>query len=277
MTVALVTDSAASLPEEFVHRHHLQIVPIHTIIGESSFPDGAIPLQDVISRLDEGVSTSGPSPGEFAAAIEEAGARADEVLVLTIASSMSGTHRAAVVAADEAEIPTRVLDTRTAAGAEALVVLAAAREAEAGGSLDDVEAVAKSVSDRVRLVATVDSLDQLVKSGRVPNIAGRAGRYFGVNPIFEFRDGRARPLRPAFSREAALDRIVDACHRQRGQGPLHVAALHAADAETADRLLSAVTFEEESDGVAEAFVGSFSAGMIAHTGPGLAGLAWWWE
>lgn len=276
--VAVVTDSAASLPPDLRSRHDISVVPISTIIGGRPYADGELPLDDVIARLDEGVSTSAPSPGEWAEAIEAALERADAVLVLTIAASMSGTHNAAVLAADTVEGNVRVLDTRTAAGAEALVVSAAARVADDGGSLDEAEATANDVADQVRLVATVDSLDQLVRSGRVPNIAGIAGRYLGVNPLFEFRDGKAKPLRPAFSREAALDRIVAACHARRERtgdgGRLHVAALHAADESTAERLLAAATFDEEP---AEAFIGSFSPGMVAHTGPGLAGLAWWWE
>lgn len=276
--VAVVTDSAASLPSDLRSGHDIPVVPISTIIGDRPYADGEIALEDVIERLDEGVSTSAPSPGEWAAAIEAALHRADDVLVLTIAASMSGTHNAAVLAADTVEGNVRVLDTRTAAGAQALVVLAAARVADGGGSLDEVEAAAKEVAGEVRLVATVDRLDQLVRSGRVPNLAGVAGRYLGVNPLFEFRDGKAKPLRPAFSRDAALDRIVAACHARRerlgGDGRLHVAALHAADESTAERLLGAATFDEEP---AEAFIGSFSPGMVAHTGPGLAGLAWWWE
>lgn len=277
MTVAVVTDSAASLPPDLVARFDVEVVPIQVRIGDHEYADGEIPLEDVIARLGEGVTTSGPSPGEFAEAIERARAVAgvDTVVVLTIAATMSSTHKAAVVAAETLGSGVRVVDTRTAAGAEALVVLAAARRAQAGGTADEVEAAALAVADRVRLVATVDSLDQLVRSGRVPNIAGVAGRYLGVNPLFEFRDGKARPLRPAFSREGALDRIVDACRgREHPPGRPHVAALHAADAPTAERLLGAATFDADA---AEAFVGSFSPGMVAHTGPGLAGLAWWWE
>ena len=52
-----------------------------------------------------------------------------------------------------------------------------------------------------------------------------------------------------------------------------MAALHAADPDTAQQLLDAATFDAEP---AEAFIGSFSPGMVVHTGPGLAGLAWWW-
>jgi fatty acid-binding protein DegV len=88
-----------------------------------------------------------------------------------------------------------------------------------------------------------------------------------------------RRLRPALSREAALDRIVQLVRRDapaagEGRNRLHVAALHALAREVADDLLARIT---ATDDVATAFVGEFGPVMVVHTGPGLAGLAWWWE
>ncbi len=195
--------------------------------------------------------------------------------MLTIAASMSATYQAAVVAGDAVGGPVRVVDTATAGGAEALVVLAAADVAARGGSLDEVADAARHVIDRVRLVATVPTLDYLVRSGRVPGLAGWAGNRLGINPLFEFRGGKVRRLRPALSREAALDRIVGLVHRSRVPGArLHVAALHALALDVAEELLARVTSTEAPT---EAFVGEFGPVMVVHTGPGLAGLAWWWE
>ena len=130
----------------------------------------------------------------------------------------------------------------------------------------------------MRLVATISSLDHLVRSGRVPGIAGWAGRRLNINPLFEFRGGSVRRLRPALSREAALDRIVQLVRRDApaGDGPkrLHVAALHTLARDVADDLLARIA---ATDDLATAFVGEFGPVMVVHTGPGLAGLAWWWE
>ncbi len=199
----------------------------------------------------------------------------DGVVVLTIAASMSATHQSATVAAKSVGGPVRVIDTATAGGAEALVVLAAAEAALAGADLAGVEARARTVIDRVRLVATIPSLDHLVRSGRVPGIAGWAGRRLNINPLFEFRGGKVRRLRPALSNAAALDRIVALVARSRIAGArLHVAALHALAVETAHVLLDRVQEELQP---ATSFVGEFGPVMVVHTGPGLAGLAWWGE
>ena len=172
--------------------------------------------------------------------------------------------------------PVRVVDTETAAGAEGLVVLAAAVRAHGG-----VRRSTRSRPPRCTCASgcawwpRVDSLDHLVRSGRVPGIAGRAGRGLGLNPLFEFRRGHPKPLRPALSRQAALDRMVAALLNSRVPGArLHVAALHAGAPEPAERLLEQVRAEIEP---ATAFLGSFSPVMVVHTGPGLVGLAWWWD
>jgi fatty acid-binding protein DegV len=104
-------------------------------------------------------------------------------------------------------------------------------------------------------------------------------RWLGLQPVFEFRQGKVRPLRPARGRRLACQRIVALwaadLDRQLLRGSmLHVSALHALEPEIAEELMRQVRAYVQP---ATAFVGSFSPVMVAHTGPGLAGLAWWWE
>ena len=272
MAVAVITDSAAALDEGLVEQLSITVVPMQLTIGGTTYEDNRVTLEEVVRRIDEGVHTAGPAPGAFAEAIER-GQSGDGVIVLTVSERMSSTHKAALLAAEDAAGEVRVVDTATAAGAEGLVVLAAAEAAEQGQSLEEVEARARLVSSRVRLVAAVDTLKYLVRSGRLPDIAGRAGTYLGLRPLFEFQHGGIRPLRPSLSREAALDQLLNHWRRSKVRGaPLHVAALHAAEPESAQRMIDVVRSEVEP---ATAFVGSFGPVMIVHTGP-LTGLAWWW-
>lgn len=272
MPVAIVTDSAAALPPEILARGDITVVPMWLTIGGESFHDGDRPLD--LDEITGPVTTSGPTPGEFAAAIG-AVARPEGVLVLTISKQMSSTYESAVLGARDAAVPVRVLDTETAAGAQALVVLAAADAAATGAPLDEVAATARRAIAQVRLVASVPNLDYLVRSGRVPGIAGWAGRRLGINPLFEFAAGRVKRLRPALSSDAARERILALWRRSRRQGAaLHVAALHARAEDEARSLLDAVRREVDP---ASAFVAEFGPVMVAHTGPGLFGLAWWWD
>jgi fatty acid kinase fatty acid binding subunit len=274
MTVAVVTDSAAALPAELVARFGIAVVPMWLTVDGVAIREGERALGELLG--DTRVTTSAPTPGEFEVEIRQCLERgADAVVVLTIASAMSASFDAATVAARDAGPNVRVVDTLTAAGGQALVVLAAAERSAAGGSLDDVVHVATDVAGRVRLVATVPDLAHLVRSGRVPGIAGWAGRTLGINPLFEFRAGKVHRLRPAFGPDAALERIAGRFRRSAEPGARpHVVALHALAPDAADTLLARAVAETDP---VESFVSEFGSVMVVQAGPGIAGLAWWWE
>ena len=274
MTVAILTDSAAALPDEVAARGGVTVVPMWLTIDGRPELEGTRPLAELLAQ--PGVLTSAPAPGEYEAAVKEALRSADEVAVLTLAAAMSASNEAARVGTASFDDNVAVVDTGSAAGGQALVVLAAAAAAtKPGATLADVVARAPGGADRVRLVATLPSLDYLVRSGRVPGIAGWAGKRLGIHPLFEFRGGDVHRLRPALSGEAAEERIV--AHVQRNApaaGRLHVVALHALAPSSATGMLDRVAALVEP---VESFVGEFGPVMVVHTGPGLSGLAWWWD
>ncbi len=273
MTVAILTDSAAALPDDLVERWRVTVVPMLLTVDGHAELEGSRPLDELLGSSQ--VLTSAPTPGAFEAAIEQRLAGADAAVVLTLADSMSATNEAARVGAARFGERVRVVDTRSAAGGQALVVLAAAGVAAAGGGLGEVVARAAGVAARVRLVATLPSLDHLVRGGRVPGIAGWAGKRLGINPLFEFRGGEVRRLRPALSPDAAADRMLARVERSAVPGGrLHVVALHAEARSVATVLLERARVQLAP---VESFLGTFGPVMVVHTGPGLAGLAWWWE
>jgi DegV family protein with EDD domain len=279
VTTAIVVDSAAALPGELVARHAIEVVPMVVVIDGRPRPETEVATDELLAELAHGsVSTTGPNPGAWTAAIERALARADEVVVLTVSAEMSSTYSAATIGASTAGPSVHVVDTRSAAGGEGLVTLAAARVAEQGAGAAEIVRWLPTVIDRVHLVATLPNLDHLVRSGRVANLTGSAAHAMRVNPMFEFRDGAARALHPALGQRAALGRIVHSCLASKPRDvpapKLHVAALEAACPQRARALLHAVVAEVPD---ADAFIASFGSVMLVHVGPGLVGMAWWWE
>src|SRR4051812_28437027 len=117
MTVAVMTDSAAALPQVVADRNGVTIVPVWLIIGGRSVHDHDVSQQEVLDRWDEGISTSVPTPAEFSQLIDER-MTDDGVLVVTVSSSLTGIHQAAEIAARDMTGPVKVLDTGTAVGAE---------------------------------------------------------------------------------------------------------------------------------------------------------------
>jgi DegV family protein with EDD domain len=275
LTVAVITDSAAALPRSVARDLGIHLVPMRLTIGDDEYDEDQVSLDEVVRRFDEGIHTAGPSPGELAAVMGSAGCSGAGVLMLTVSERMSSIYKSACLAAEHCR-GVVVLDTYSAAGGQSLVVMAAARAAGDGQRLDEVAAAARAAREEVRLVASVETLDYLVKGGRLPDLAGRAGRHLGVRPLFELRPDGIKALRPALSHDRALDALLGHWRRSRpGAGArLHVAISHALDPDAAEHLARVISAEGNP---VTCLVESFSPVMVAHTGPGVIGLAWQWE
>ena len=272
-TVRVVSDSTAALDAATAAARGVVIVPTRFVLGGVAYDDGDLPLAGLLARFDEGVTTAGPSPGAFAAALDGADAGA---VIITVAADLSSSYKSAVVAAGLARgRPVRVVDSGTAAGAQALAALHAAKVAAGGASVDEVEAAARRVLGRARLYGALETFEYLVRGGRLNSVVGRLASGLRVHPLFDLHEGNIRSLRPAFSRQASISRLLRLWRRSRVEGArLHVIALHALAREAAEHLLAEVRREVEPE---TALVAEFGAVMVVHTGPGLVGLYWWWE
>lgn len=274
-TVTIVTDSSAALEPATAAAFGITVVPVRITVGGVTHLDGQLPLAELLARYDEGVTTACPPPGDFEQIFD---ALPGEILVLTMSHRLSsGLVNSVRLAAADTGPRVRVLDTGTSAGSLALIALRAAETARAGGTLDEVEKAARLVVERVQLVAAVGTLDYLVRGGRLPGAVGGLASRLGMRPLVAVRrDGKVRRLRPAFSKRAADDRMLDIWRRSRpgADARLHVVALHVLAEDEARALLARVRAEVEP---ATALIARFGAAMVLHTGPDLTGLAWWWE
>ena len=274
MTVGIVTDSTAALPEEVRGAWDIAVVPLMITVDGRTVADGELDTAEILAAKTH--SSSGPSPGAFVQAIADQD-QGDGVVIVTVTSTLSITHQSAVLAAKAAECPVAVVDSRTAAGGQGLVTVAAARAAQAGATLDEVVTRAEQIAGRVKLVGALANLDQLIRSGRVPGLAGRAGNLIGLRPMFDIHDTVIRRLRPALSDEAAHQRLLNLWRRTRptdGDSQLYLVSLHAEVPERAQELLDAVNAEVRP---ADAFISQFGQAMMINSGTGVRGLAWYWD
>jgi DegV family protein with EDD domain len=269
-----VTDSAASLPPELAAELDITVVPISVRFGDRAMPDTEGP-ETFYARLRntmERVTTSTPSPGDFATAFESTGAPA--ILCVTLSSSVSGIHQAAGIAANEVEADVEVVDSGTASMAQGLVALEAARAVREGADLAEAGRRARDVAGRSRLLAVIETFEYLRRSGRVNRLTSYAGTMLDIKPVFRMQGGAIEGVARPRTRRRALDRLVEEALRDIGGRPVHLAAVHADAEDDARRLLDRV-----ADGlqVLEAHVAGFTPGIGAHTGPGAVGLAWFCE
>jgi len=264
--ISLISDSSACLPPEVTRRFGIAVLPIVIHLPSGDIRDGMEEAGDVVYRSlarGESVKSSAPSPLEYLAAME--GAEGDPVAV-TPAVEFTAMYRNAAVAAEISARPVAVVDSRTAAAAQGLVVLAAAEVAAAGGGTEAVVRAAEDAGRRAELVAALDGVEHLKKSGRIPSVALDLARQLGIRPVFRLNGGAVERLGVPRSAPAALRRIRrEALARGLDRAAVRV-VFHAANRDRADEL-------RELIGGAD-YLMEFSPSMGIHTGPGVVGVAW---
>ncbi len=262
-----MTDSSTCLPAVLVEKFGIITVPVTVHLPGADGVDGADQLSRRISEAverDQYVRSSHPFITDYLAAIEESGC--EEVVIVTPAMEFAGMFRNASLAAELTSRQAVVVDSRTAAAGEALVVLTGSQAAQAGASLAQVVTALEEASRRVDLVATLETLDPIRRSRRVPAPILRGSALTGVRSLFRMRDGTVELLGEVGGEAEAFDRIRAAYDAGGGSGSEWSTVFHADSPDAADRLCEILG---EVD-----FVSGFSAAMQVHTGPGVIGVAW---
>jgi DegV family protein with EDD domain len=152
------------------------------------------------------------------------------------------------------------------------VVLAAAKAAAAGANLEQVVQAAQAVIPRVKLYATLGTLDYLARSGRVPGIAALLGSVLDLHPVFGLQQGRVHLAIRLRTKRHAIQYMLDQMAEEVGKTPVHAAVFHADAADEAERLRQQVA--QQFDCI-DLYVTEFTPVMGAHTGPGVIGLAFY--
>ncbi len=277
--VALVVDSAATLPAEALVSPHLHVAPMSLTLAGRTYLDGEDVSPSEFYRMLRAApappTTAAPSPSTFLDAYRRAARDSASILCLPVASRVSASYESAKVAARLAAdvlpgVEVRVLDSESAAGGQGLVALEALRSVQAGASLEEAAEAAQRAIPHVRLLAFPDTLYYLWKSGRVPGIAHAGSALLGVKPIFELYRGAVATVARPRTMKRAIRRLVDLMRQRAGDRPISACVMHADSEQAAQELGAEVEAVFECDRI---FVAEFTPVMGAHIGPGLLGVA----
>ena len=281
--VAIVVDSAASVPAAFRDDPLTFVVPMRLHIGDEEFRDGVDVSPTEFYRLQRGhagqTRTSAPTPGDFVEAFINASQVADYAVCITVSSTFSSSFQAAMLGRSEVrgakvDLEIGVVDSRSAAGGQGLVAWEALKASDACASPEAVEAAAEETAERVRLLAFVDTLHYLWRGGRVPVIAHAAVSLLSLKPVFELRHSEVATLARPRTARRAINRLVSLMADRVGDRQVHAIVMHAQAPENAGRL-SEILGEEFQ--CVELFQTEFTPVMGAHIGPGMVGAAFWAE
>jgi DegV family protein with EDD domain len=274
---AIVLDSTADLPDPSARHSNWRMVPLYVQFGDETFRDYLdLDPNQFYRRLRDAPqppSTSQPTPADFSSAYESLAAY-ERILVVTISAKLSGTHESARAAAETAgDDRVRVIDSMSASGGIVILADALQRRLARGTTTDELDALVERFRADSGLLFTVDTLDYLVRGGRVGRAAGLAGQLLNVKPILAIRDGEVYPLKRVRGRAKALAEFERLFVEGSADRPgLRVGVAHA-EAEREARDL-AQRVEQARPGASLDFFGTLGPVVGTHAGPGTLGLFW---
>jgi DegV family protein with EDD domain len=279
--IRIVTDSLAWLPAEVVRQYDVTVVPLHVSFGDEQFTETVdITNEEFYRRLRTGSvqpTTSQPSPGEFLDAYRRISSTAGAVISIHASAKLSGTYGSAQVAAGMArsEFPGvryEVFDTKVIAPAQGMVVVAATEAAARGESVEAVLELIAALAPRTNAMVSVETLEYLIRGGRLGRVAGFIGGMLNVRPILSLADGSLTARERVRTRPRALDRLVELMAEDVPSGRLgHLGLMHAEAPEVRDELRRRVLarFEVERE-----FSVEIGPVLGTHAGPGAFGVTY---
>ncbi len=199
--IALVTDGSCDIPRDLVEKYNIHIVPFRVIFGEESiktFGDwGTLTKEEFYEKVrtcKEYPTTAIPSPADIEKVFNEALDKADSVIGIFISESFSGLYQAAVNVSRKFEnADISLVDSRVATSTLGVLVMAAAKMIQKDYSKDEILQRLEELKPQARLVAVLDSVDSVYRSGRV----GWAKKFmvssFQIKPLVNFKDGLIVP------------------------------------------------------------------------------------
>jgi DegV family protein with EDD domain len=277
--IALVTDSTAYIPKEYLERYGITVTPQVLIWGNQTYKDGVdIQPDEFYARLKTSKimpSTSQVAVVDMVQAFSNLLERGYEVLGVFLSGKLSGTLQSAIKGREElskGKEKVEIIDSNTTAMAMGFQVLALARAAADGASMSECKALAQKACAHTGLYFVVDTLEFLHRGGRIGGAQRFLGTALNLKPILWLNDGRVEALERIRTKGKAIERLIDIVTEQTaGKTPVRLAALHANAADEAKALLEEATRRIHPE---ETVLAEISPVVGTHTGPGTLALAY---
>ena len=193
MSVRIITDSASDISQAEAKVLGIDVLPLKTIFGEEEFLDGVtidhVTFYNRLIESDVLPTTSQLSPFDYEQAFRAAVERGEEVVCIVVSSKLSGCFQSANIAAEEFEGRVTVVDSRSVAIGERIMVQIALQARDEGKSASEIADMLNTQAEKLRLIALVDTLEYLKKGGRVSSAAAFAGGLLGIKPVIAIEDG----------------------------------------------------------------------------------------
>ncbi|WP_376792346.1 DegV family protein [Thermoflexus sp.] len=274
--IRIVTDSGAHLPPELFREYDITVIPLVVNMGGRTYYEGEdLDLEAFYHYLRTSPTlptTSQPPVGRFYETYRRLSEEGHSIISIHLSSLLSGTYASAVAAREmlpEAEI--HVVDTHLISVPQGILVLEAARMARAGATAREIVERLEFMKMRTVFYFVLDTLEYLLKSGRVSHLQALMGNLLQLKPILKLQEGRIEAherVRTAQRARARLQELI----REYAQGRrnLRIGVMHTRLPDVAEEI--ARSLQEELQPM-EIFIAEAGPAVATHAGPGGLGLA----
>ncbi len=271
-SIALITDSTCDIPRHLIEQHDITVAPLHVIWGNETFRDRVDMEPSAFYRRlmedPEYPTTAHPTPEGFLATYREVVQQgADEIVVVTLSSELSGAFQSASQAGTMMDHPVHVFDSKGTTMSLGWQVLAAARAHEAGGDASAMLQAADQVRRRVTLYVSLDTLEYLHKGGRIGGATRFIGSLLNFKPLVyvDHETGTVEAAGRVRTRKRGLRTLCERFFEQIDTGhPIHIAVMHGDAPRDAERVAEQI---ERDYAPAELLVDITGPVLGVHTGP----------
>jgi DegV family protein with EDD domain len=282
-TVAVLTDSCASIPEKLIQELNIHWVAYYIHRGQEVLRDlVTIQRDEFLLWMLTATSlptTASPGPGDYFKAYEELATQGvKEIVSIHMTSAGSGAYQAAKVAQEMAQelwpqLQIEVIDTQNVSLCQGWMAIEAARAALAGKTLNEIVTLVKKMIPVTKMIQTADTLKYLYMGGRIGLAQRWVGSLLNIKPLIGMENGIIVALGTAHSHQKAYQMMVNIVENAVGKmGQIKVAYVHAGALAEVEKLKQMV---ETRLTVAESFFAELSPALTIHTGPGTAGLCFY--
>lgn len=211
--IHIVTDSTSDLRPDVIEKYNLHVVPLNIQIGGKSYLD-RVDLQpqeflELMKKTPELPKSSQPAPGIFKELYDRLGEDGGQVLSIHMTGGMSGTVESARTAAQLTDTDVTVIDSRYISYALSFQVIEAAEMAQQGKSMEEIVERVNKVRENTKLFVVVNTLDNLVKGGRIGKGRAMIGSFLKIKPIASLDGGEYTPVSKARSYKQVVSYLMD--------------------------------------------------------------------
>ncbi len=217
MAIKILTDTSCDLPDEILEQYQIDMIPLRVTFadGETYLDRWELSPELFVKKMAASKTlpkTAAPDPSTFIEHFEKGLREAGEVLFISLSSGLSSTYQIAQLARQMlCNTKVRVFDTLSASLGTGIIAVRAAQMAAAGLSMDDIIKRLENILNLKLTIFTLNTLENVVKGGRLKKIEGLAGDLLHIKPIFLGNNAKGKPelYEKVRGRSRAIKRMVE--------------------------------------------------------------------